>query len=71
MFPMMLNADSEYVKRMIQDFIKIQEDILKIPGLSIEQKDDIKKLGQQLDGLSLHTEDIKMKTALIDILNNL
>jgi len=56
---------------MIQGLIKIQEDILKIPTLPIKQKDDIKKLGQELDFLSLQTDDAKIKLALIDMMNRL
>jgi hypothetical protein len=43
---MRLYSESEYTRGMIQGLIKIQEDILKIPELSIKQKDDIKKLRQ-------------------------
>jgi hypothetical protein len=64
-------SDSEYTRGMIQGLIKIQEDILKNPDLSIEQKDDIRKLRQQLDTLSLQTDDSKLKLELIDIMNRL
>jgi hypothetical protein len=56
---------------MIQGFIKIQEDILKIPNLSVKQLDDIKKLRQGLDVLSLQTNDAKMKLGLVDMMNNM
>jgi len=64
-------TDSESTRKMIQGLIKIQEDILKIPTLPIKQKDDIKKLGQELDFLSLQTDDAKIKLALIDMMNRL
>jgi hypothetical protein len=64
-------SESEYTKGLIQGLIKIQEDILKIPELSIKQKDDIKKLRQQLDALSLQADDAKVKLELIDIMNRL
>jgi hypothetical protein len=64
-------SESEYTRGMIQGLIKIQEDILKNPDLSIEQKDDITKLRQQLDTLSLQTDDLKLKLELIDIMNRL
>jgi hypothetical protein len=64
-------SESEYTRGMIQALIKIQEDILKNPDLSIKQKDDIKKLRQQLDTLSLQTDDAKVKLELIDIMNRL
>jgi hypothetical protein len=54
---------------MIQGFIKIQEDILKIPDLSVKQIDDIKKISQGLDALSLHTNDAKIKLELVDFMN--
>jgi hypothetical protein len=56
---------------MVQHLIKIQEDILKIPDLSSKQKDDIKKLSQQLGALSLQTDDAKVKHELIDMMNRL
>ena len=64
-------TDSKSTRKMIQGLIKIQEDILKIPNLPIKQKDDIKKLGQELDFLSLQTDDAKIKLALIDMMNRL
>ena len=65
------SSDSEYTRKMIQGLIKIQEDILKIPDLSSKQKDDIKKLSQQLGALSLQTDDAKIKLELIDMMNRL
>jgi hypothetical protein len=43
--------DPEYSRKMIDSLIKIQEDILKIPELSIKHIDDIKRLRQGLDVL--------------------
>lgn len=65
------SGDSEYPRKMIQGLIKIQEDILKIPDLSIKQKDDINKLRQQLDALSLQRDDAKVRLELIDMMNRL
>jgi hypothetical protein len=56
---------------MIQALIKIQEDMLKIPGLSNKQKHDIKELSQELDALILEKDDTKIKLQLIDIMNRL
>jgi len=56
---------------MIQGFIKIEEDILKIPDLSIKQVDDIKKLRQGLDALSLQKNDAKVKVELVDFMNSM
>ena len=65
------SGDSKYTRKMIQGLIKIQEDILKIPDLSIKQKDDINKLRQQLDALSLQTDDAKVRLELIEMMNRL
>lgn len=67
----MLDSDSEYTRKMIQGFIKIQEDILKIPDLSIKQINDIKKLRQGLDALSIQTNDVKIKLGLVDFMNSM
>ena len=56
---------------MIQGFIKIEEDILKMPDLSVKQVDDIKKLRQGLDALSLQKNDAKVKLELVDFMNNM
>jgi hypothetical protein len=56
---------------MIQGFIKIQEDILEIPDLSVKQLDDIKKLRHGLDNLNLQTNDAKVKLQLVDFMNSM
>ena len=56
---------------MIQGFIKIEEDILKLPDLSVKQMDDLKKLKQGLDALSLQTNDAKIKAGLVDFMNSM
>jgi hypothetical protein len=56
---------------MIQGFIKIEEDILKMPDLSVKQVDDIKKLRQGLDALSLQKNDAKVKVELVDFMNSM
>ena len=68
---MILQSDSQYTRKMIQDFIKIQEDILKIPNLSVKQIDDIKKLRQGLDKLKLQANDADIKLGLVDLMNNI
>ena len=68
---MILQSDSQYTRKMIQDFIKIQEDILKIPNLSVKQIDDIKKLRQGLNALSLESNDDKIKLRLVDFMNRM
>ena len=56
---------------MIQDLIKVQGDILRIPDLSIKQKNKIKRVREELHDLSLQKEDEKIKLELIDIMNRL
>ena len=68
---MMLDSDSENIRNTIQGFIRIQEDILKNPGLSIKQIDDIKELKRGLDVLSLQKNDAKMKLGLVDMMNSM
>ena len=65
------DSDSEYTRKMIQGFIKIQEDILEIPGLSVKQLDDIKKLRRGLNNLNLQTNDAKVKLQLVDFMNSM
>jgi hypothetical protein len=66
-----VETDAEYTRKMIDGLIKIQDDILKIPNLSIKQKDDIDRLGEELDFLSLQTDDAKIKLALVDMMNRM
>jgi hypothetical protein len=68
---MMLDTDSEYTRKTIQGFIEMQEDILKIPDLSARQIDDIKKLRQGLNALSLESNDAKIKLGLVDFMNSM
>ena len=68
---MTVSSEYEFTREMIQALIKIQEDMLKNPGLSNKQKHDIKKLNQELDALILEKDDTKIKLQLIDIMNRL
>jgi hypothetical protein len=68
---MTVSNEYEFTREMIQALIKIQEDMLKIPGLSNKQKHDIKKLSHELDGLILEKDDAKIKLQLADIMNRL
>jgi hypothetical protein len=63
--------DPEYSRKMIDSLIKIQEDILKIPELSIKHIDDIKRLSQGLDVLRFQTNDAKIKLGLVDLMNSM
>jgi hypothetical protein len=63
--------DPEYSRKMIDSLIKIQEDILKIPELSIKHIDDIKRLSQGLDVLRFRTNDAKIKLGLVDLMNSM
>ncbi len=67
----LIDSDSDYTREMIQGIIKIEEDILKTPDLSVKQIDDIKKLRQGLDALSLEKNDAKVKLELVDFMNNM
>jgi hypothetical protein len=68
---MNLESDSRAMSKMVQSLIKIQEDILKIPDLSSKQENDIKKLQEELNILSFQTDEVKIKLALIDMMNRL
>ena len=68
---MTVSREYEFTREMIQALIKIQEDMLKIPGLSNKQKHDIKKISQELDTLILEKDDAKIKLQLMDIMNRL
>jgi F0F1-type ATP synthase alpha subunit len=68
---MTVSSESESTRKMIQALINVQEDMLKIPGLSNKQKDDIMKLRQELNALNLQTDESNFKLQLIDIMNRL
>jgi len=68
---MNLENDSAATSKMVQGLIKIQEDILKIPDLSSKQENDIKKLQEELNILSFQTDEVKIKLALIHMMNRL
>ena len=59
---MILDNNSEYTRKMIQGFIEMQKDILKIPNLSGKQIGDIQKLRQGLNTLSLESNDAKLNS---------
>jgi F0F1-type ATP synthase alpha subunit len=68
---MTVSSESESTRKMIQALINVQEDMLKIPGLSNKQKDDIINLRQELNALNLQTDESNFKLQLIDIMNRL
>lgn len=68
---MTVSSESESTRKMIQALINVQEDMLKIPGLSNKQKDDIINLRQELNALNLQTNESNFKLQLIDIMNRL
>jgi hypothetical protein len=68
---MILDNNSEYMRKTIQGFIEMQEDILKIPDLSGKQIGDIQKLRQGLNALSLESNDAKIKLGLVDFMNSM
>lgn len=68
---MMVDINSEYPRAMIGDFIKILKDILGLPNLTTKQKDDINSLEDKLGALNSQTDNEKIKTGLIDMMNRL
>lgn len=68
---MTVSSESESTRKIIQALINVQEDMLKIPGLSNKQKDDIINLRQELNALNLQTDESNFKLQLIDIMNRL
>lgn len=63
--------DSDYARKMIKFIVQLQDDILQIPELSSKQKKDLMELRTRLIDLNLQTEDMRIKPALIDIMNSL
>lgn len=63
--------DSDYVRKMIKYMVQLQDDILQIPELSSNQKKDLMELRRRLIDLNLQTEDMRIKPALIDLMNSL
>lgn len=63
--------DSDYARKMIKYIVQLQDDILQIPELSSKQKKDLMELRTRLIDLNLQTEDMRIKPALIDIMNSL
>ena len=68
---MTAGADLNHARKMIQCVMEIQNDILKIPELSSNQKNEIMKLQQRLDVLNLQTDDTNIKLALINVMNSI
>jgi hypothetical protein len=68
---MTVSSETDSTRELIQVLVKFHEDMLKIPGLSDEQKDDIKKVREQLDTLILQTDEAEIKLKLIEIMNTL
>lgn len=63
--------DSDYARKMIKFIVQLQDDILQIPELSSKQKKDLMELRRRLIDLNLKTEDMRIKPALIDLMNRL
>jgi hypothetical protein len=63
--------DSDYARKMIKCMVQLQDDILQIPELSSKQKKDLMQLRRRLIDLNLQTEDMRIKSALIDLMNSL
>ena len=65
------SIDSDYARKMIKYIVQLQDDILQIPELSSKQKKDLMDLRTRLIDLNLQTEDMRIKPALIEIMNSL
>jgi hypothetical protein len=59
------------MKEMIDGFIKINQDIQNISDLSNEQRNDLVKLGNELNTLGSQRDETKVKVQLLDIFNRL
>ncbi|CAN5607401.1 hypothetical protein BH18THE1_BH18THE1_15200 [soil metagenome] len=66
-----LAAGSPTNEEMIQGFIKINQDILNIPDLSNEQRNNLVKLGNELNNLSYQRDETKIEIQLLDIFKRL
>ena len=69
--PIDSTIDSDYARKMIKYIVQLQGDILQIPELSSKQKKDLMDLRRRLIDLTLQTEDMRIKPALIDVMNSL
>ena len=63
--------DSDYARKMIKSMVHLQDDILQTLELSSKQKKDLMDLRRRLIDLNLQTEDLRIKSALIDVMNSL
>ena len=68
---MTVSSESQSIRELIQALIKIHEEMLKIPGLSNKQKEDIRQLRGRLDALILQSDETNVKPQLVDIMNRL
>ncbi|MFN2434366.1 MAG: hypothetical protein ABR515_03225 [Nitrososphaeraceae archaeon] len=69
--PMNLQLGLRPMKEMIDGFIKINQDIQNISNLSNEQRNDLVKLGTELNNLGSQRDETKIKIELLDIFNRL
>lgn len=63
--------DCDYSRKLIKYMVQMQHDILQIPELTSKQKKNLMDLRRRLIDLDLHTEDMSIKPALIDLMNSL
>lgn len=64
-------TDCAYSRKLIKYMVQMQDDIFHIPELSSKQKKDLMHLRRRLIDLNLQTEDMRIKPALIDLMNSL
>jgi hypothetical protein len=59
------------MRKMVQGFIKINQDVLNIPDLSSEQRTNLMKLANELNILEREVDESKIKFQLPNIFNRL
>ena len=71
---MNLQLEARSLREMIQGLVKINQDILNTPDLSNEQRNDLVKLGNELNNLGQQADETKLKlncwTFSTDLISN-
>jgi hypothetical protein len=68
---MSLQLNLQPMRKMVQGFIKINQDVLNIPNLSSEQRTNLMKLATELNILEREVDESKIKFHLPNIFNRL
>jgi hypothetical protein len=64
-------SDCDYSRKLIKYMVQMQDDFLQIPELSSKQKKALMHLRRRLIDLNLQTEAMRIKPALIELMNSL